>query len=1134
MGPGWKKEALAVPLKRLSHSSQNALAMAEAVRAQLGHARIEPRHLLYGLCQRPGGAAHSALAALGVTPENLLLALDLEALDERLLLHWESTQSAHSHLNLEKVLLHILLETHGTGDGSFLDQHQLTRALLELDHPQIQRLKNWGRPPKKVSVQEAVQEVSQEVSDPQPVLLLRVGTTSVMAQVSRAPWLLPVHAFALPTGPMLGFGGMIAETLIEQLGEKNWMHLAQAIRQERNRHERFGPDEPFLVDVPDEVRVAGLPGKLFVVTAETSDHRSISLAAQAAVSVARRAAQVHLDRVALPLLGTGMGGLAPREVAHAILRALAEQERFEGLSTLLITTPEPAQVELLKEAAHAISLQRRPLSPPERATYDNDDVQRDIQPENDRLGIRAEVDQFARLLIASDVKPPLSIGLFGDWGSGKTFFMRLLQARVRELSAEQASRKSPFKTPYHANVAQIEFNAWHYADASLWASLAVRIFDGLAHALKGEQEGDVERIRRELRGRLSSNEQARQHIQDLQKEAQQRRTLAQGELAALQAMRAQSRQDLLETVFQSLRKNDALQKQLKELSTVASGFGLPSLIGSVVELKRVAEELRTLKGRASGLAVAVSARFDGPLQSLRSVFALGAVLTGVALLDAGAGWLKEHISWLEESLPQASVVLVQVATLVSVAVGWASRRVASLSKATEQAESLLARVEESPTSLTREESQLREETQKLDAEIQNHAERIAEADRRIKEAEAELQRIDEGGLVYDFLQNRVRSVRYVEQLGLISTIRQDFEQLHTLLDDLGKQGKQRIDRIILYIDDLDRCHPDRVVEVLQAIHLLLAFDLFSVVVGVDARWLERSLNRVYMGERDAQLREELREGARVFSPQNYLEKIFQIPFSLSRMSEEGFSSLIDHLVTTRSEVAPPLPQDSKKAPVAAGPPAPGQDTPPAAKGQELARPAQAPLQSQAPEAVQEQDSEMLWEALFLEDWEQSYLQRFGRFIQTPRLTKRFVNLYRLLRVQAARYDFQRFVGTRGEGGEHQAAITLLALNVGFPAVGGRLLRVLPTAKVERWSDFLRQVHPDTPEAERQEWARALSWTPEQQASLREVLRLLEGLKAVPGVGMLEAFQPYAQWAPRVGRYAFHWSLNGSAQERDAA
>ncbi len=1132
MGRGWRKETQTVPLGRLSFSSQKALAVADAARGQLGHSKLEPRHLLYGLCQRPEGAARPALAALGVTPENLLLALDLEALDERRLPRWGSAHPFHAHLELDDALLHVLLGSHAKGEQGFLDQRQLTHALLELNHPQVQRLKNWGR--KAEPPVAPAQQVPE--SDPQPVPLLRVGTTSVMVQVSRAPWLLPVHAFTLSTFDL----PLIPQSLewsahLEHLGKQNWELLNHAVKEERIQQGRFGPGAPLLVDVPEEVRAAGLPGKLFVATLFHPEDSTEALAAQATVAIARRAAQAQLQRVALPLLGTGTGGAEPRKVAHAVLRALAEQGSFEGLSTLLLTTPEPGQVELLQEAARAVSLQFLPLAAPERAAYDNDDVQREIDPENDRLGIRGEVDQFARLLIASDVKPPLSIGLFGDWGSGKTFFMRLLQARVRKLSAEQPSKNARSKTPYHANVAQIEFNAWHYADASLWASLAVRIFDGLAHALKGEQEGDVERIRRELRGRLSSNEQARQHILELQKEAQQRRSLAQGELAALQAMRAQSRQDLLERLFQTLRKDESLKAQLQELSAAASGFGVPSLIGSVVELKRVAEELRTLKGRTNTLAAAVSARFDGLGNSLRSVLTLGAVLMGVALLGAGAGGLigglKERIPWLKDLLPQASVMLVQVSALVSAAVGWASRQVASLSKAAEQAESLLARLEASPTSLTREESRLREESQKLDAEIQSHAERIAEAGRRIQEAEAELQRIDEGGLVYDFLQNRVRSARYVEQLGLISTIRQDFEQLRTLLEDLGKQGKKRIDRIILYIDDLDRCHPDRVVEVLQAIHLLLAFDLFSVVVGVDARWLERSLNRVYVGERDAQLREELREGARVFSPQNYLEKIFQIPFSLSRMSPDGFSSLIDHLVTTRSEVAPSLMPESKQAPAAAPSPTSGQEGPPVPQAPGMAR--EAPPLNHALDEALEEDPDVLWDALFLEDWEQSYLQRFGRFIQTPRLAKRFVNLYRLLRVHAARLGFRRFLGSREEGGEYQAVITLLALNVGFPSVGCRLLEVLPTARVERWSDFLRQVHPETPEAERQEWARALTWTAEQQVQLREVLRLLEGLKA-PGVGMPESLAPYAEWAPRVGRYAFHWSLSGHTHERGAA
>jgi hypothetical protein len=55
-----------------------------------------------------------------------------------------------------------------------------------------------------------------------------------------------------------------------------------------------------------------------------------------------------------------------------------------------------------------------------------------------------------------------------------------------------------------------------------------------------------------------------------------------------------------------------------------------------------------------------------------------------------------------------------------------------------------------------------------------------------------------------------------------------------------QDASRALNRIVLFIDDLDRCDPDRVVKVLEAVYLLLAVKLFVVVVGVDARG---SLNR---------------------------------------------------------------------------------------------------------------------------------------------------------------------------------------------------------------------------------------------------------------------------------------------------
>ena len=114
----------------------------------------------------------------------------------------------------------------------------------------------------------------------------------------------------------------------------------------------------------------------------------------------------------------------------------------------------------------------------------------------------------------------------------------------------------------------------------------------------------------------------------------------------------------------------------------------------------------------------------------------------------------------------------------------------------------------------------------------------------------------------------------------------------------GNTALQPIDRIVLYIDDLDRCPGERVVRVLEAIHLLLAFELFAVVVGVDIRWAARSLAEKYPLHLSAGVFEGhsgnpafARAGDGV-SALDYLGKIFQIPFWLPPMEEDASRNMI--------------------------------------------------------------------------------------------------------------------------------------------------------------------------------------------------------------------------------------------------
>src|SRR5262249_54854216 len=87
---------------------------------------------------------------------------------------------------------------------------------------------------------------------------------------------------------------------------------------------------------------------------------------------------------------------------------------------------------------------------------------------------------LASLVASHGTTLPLSIGLFGQWGSGKTFFMRHIQDRVRTICrGAQKSGKPQSEIAFYKHVAQIEFNAWHYSEGELLPSLVEHILQNL-------------------------------------------------------------------------------------------------------------------------------------------------------------------------------------------------------------------------------------------------------------------------------------------------------------------------------------------------------------------------------------------------------------------------------------------------------------------------------------------------------------------------------------------------------------------------------------------------------------------------------------------------------------------------------
>ena len=94
-------------------------------------------------------------------------------------------------------------------------------------------------------------------------------------------------------------------------------------------------------------------------------------------------------------------------------------------------------------------------------------------------------ETLTALVAARAVEPPLSVGLFGAWGSGKSFLIRQIQRQVRELARRSRSSPNP---AHYAHVRNIEFNAWHYAEADVLSSLVDHVFNRLD---LGEGTGDT-------------------------------------------------------------------------------------------------------------------------------------------------------------------------------------------------------------------------------------------------------------------------------------------------------------------------------------------------------------------------------------------------------------------------------------------------------------------------------------------------------------------------------------------------------------------------------------------------------------------------------------------------------------------
>ncbi|MGK4596142.1 P-loop NTPase fold protein [Amycolatopsis sp. w19] len=289
---------------------------------------------------------------------------------------------------------------------------------------------------------------------------------------------------------------------------------------------------------------------------------------------------------------------------------------------------------------------------------------------------------------------------------------------------------------------------------------------------------------------------------------------------------------------------------------------------------------------------------------------------------------------------------------------------------------------------------------KLRHDVDKRAERF---ETEVRETEERLRRLDAAGRLGDLIEE-AKSGRYGDYQGVFARVREDLAELSADLADAreqwlraGGKGKPPLERIVLYIDDLDRCPPSKVIEVLAAVHLLLALPAFVVVVAVDPRWLRRCLDQHH---------EEL-FGAGESSRTEYLDKIFQIVFALRPMGSAA-DELIDAL----------MPIEEREPRTSAHEEWPEDESTPE-RGEQV----EVVVQDTAPPTFYN----MRPDRLRLTEVERDFVHVLRKKLNTPREIRKLVNLYRLVRIGIPDAELEAFVA-----GPYRAVLVLLALLVADP------------------------------------------------------------------------------------------------------
>lgn len=125
--------------------------------------------------------------------------------------------------------------------------------------------------------------------------------------------------------------------------------------------------------------------------------------------------------------------------------------------------------------------------------------------------------------------------------------------------------------------------------------------------------------------------------------------------------------------------------------------------------------------------------------------------------------------------------------------------------------------------------------------------------------------------------------------SLVADFRKDFEEL---------LKATKFKKLVVIIDDLDRCTPERIIDNLEAVKLFLNVPKTAFLIGADPRIVRHAIELKYKTDKISFNSDEKIRNDRIIS--DYLEKLIQIPYNLPKLSDNEVETYLTLLLCKRS------------------------------------------------------------------------------------------------------------------------------------------------------------------------------------------------------------------------------------------